>query len=351
MSQRNLLRGAAVFAVALALILVGAAVAPYAVQLGGNDSADTQNAAKQAFDADELVATPGPESGEVTMDSNAAPKTVLIDVAHENDVSESDVQPLVDALVANGHQVKYLTREDAQRDFNASLRRADAFVVVNPERPYTSDQLDGLRSFEDAGGRVALLGDPQSAGTTSILGLITVSVSSGTTGGDAGLTSDYGVSFGSSSLYNMHDYYLNYENVYAAPEGDTALTEGVDEVVFRDAAPLSISDDSVSPALVSGGETRVESVRKTGPYTVAAQSETVVAIGDADFLAPESAYEADNEVLVGNLADFLVSGDKESGAPEPATPEAGGPGGSAPGPAPGSTTGSAPTRGTTPTPA
>ncbi|ELZ89150.1 DUF4350 domain-containing protein [Haloferax sulfurifontis] len=347
MSQRNLLRGAAVFAVALALILVGAAVAPYAVQLGGNDSADTQNAAKQAFDADELVATPGPESGEVAMDSNAAPKTVLIDVAHQNDVSESDVQPLVDALVANGHQVKYLTREDAQRDFNASLRRADAFVVVNPERPYTSDQLDGLRSFEDAGGRVALLGDPQSAGTTSILGLITVSVSSGTTGGDAGLTSDYGVSFGSSSLYNMHDYYLNYENVYAAPEGDTALTEGVDEVVFRDAAPLSISDDSVSPALVSGGETRVESVRKTGPYTVAAQSETVVAIGDADFLAPESAYEADNEVLVGNLADFLVSGDKESGAPEPATPEAGAPAG----PAPGSTTGSAPTRGTTPTPA
>ncbi|ADE04805.1 hypothetical protein [Haloferax volcanii] len=347
MSQRNLLGGTVVFAVALGLILVGAAVAPYAVQLGGSDSADTQNAAKQAFDADELVATPGPESGEVTMDSNAASKTVLIDVGHGNDVSESDVQPLVDALVANGHQVKYLTREDAQRNFNGSLRKADAFVVVNPEQPYTGGQLAGLRSFEDAGGRVALLGDPQSAGTTSILGLITVSVSSGTTGGDAGLTSDYGVSFGSTSLYNMHDYYLNYENVYATPEGDTALTEGVDEVVFRDAAPLSISADSVSPALVSGGETRVESIRKSGPYTVAAQSETVVAIGDADFLTPESAYEADNEVLVGNLADFLVSGDKESGAPAPATPESGapGPGGSASGPAPGS----APTQGTTPT--
>ncbi|CQR48820.1 hypothetical protein [Haloferax massiliensis] len=351
MSQRNVLSGTVVFAVALGLILVGAAVAPYAVQLGGSDSTDTQNAAKQAFDADELVATPGPESGEVTMDSNAAPKTVLIDVAHGNDVSESDVQPLVDALVANGHQVKYLTREDAQRNFNASLRQADAFVVVNPEQPYTSGQLAGVRKFEDAGGRVALVGDPQSAGTTSILGLVTVSVSSGATGGDAGLTSDYGVTFGSSSLYNMHDYYLNYENVYATPEGDTALTEGVDEVVFRDAAPLSVSADGVSPALVSGGETRVESIRKTGPYTVAAQSETVVAIGDADFLAPESAYEADNEVLVGNLADFLVSGDKAAGAPEPATPEAGGPAGSATGSAPGSTTGSAPTQGTTPTPA
>ncbi|MGB9956632.1 DUF4350 domain-containing protein [Haloferax prahovense] len=331
MSQRNLLGGTVVFAVALGLILVGAAVAPYAFQLGGSAPADTENAAKQAFDADELVATPGPESGDVTMDSNAEPKTVLIDVAHENSVSESDIQPLVDALVANGHQVKYLTREDAQRNFNASLRKADAFVVVNPEQPYTGDQLAGLRSFEDAGGRVALVGDPQSAGTTSILGLITVSVSSGTTGGDAGLTSDYGVSFGSTSLYNMHDYYLNYENVYATPEGETALTEGVDEVVFRDAAPLSVSADSVSPALVSGGETRVESIRKTGPYTVAAQSETVVAIGDADFLAPESAYEADNEVLVGNLADFLVSGDKEAGAPAPATPEAGGAPGSAPG--------------------
>ncbi|WP_396611591.1 hypothetical protein ACH9L7_15530 [Haloferax sp. S1W] len=316
MSQRNLLGGVAVFVVVVALIVVGAAIVPYAQAFTSNEQQNTTNIAKQQYDANELVVTPGPETGKVTMDANTESKTVLIDVAHRNDVSEKDIQPLVDALVANGHNVKYLTREDARRNFNSSLRKADAFVVVNPEEPYKGEQLTALRKFEDAGGRVALLGDPQSAEGISLFGLF-APMSRGSSGGDAGLTSDYGVTFGSSSLYNMHDYYLNYQNVYATSETNTSLTEGVDQVVFRDAAPVSVSSGAGTTALVAGGETKVDSTRQSGPFTVAVQGDNVVAIGDSDFMSPGAAYEADNEVLVGNLADFLVTGDKEEGAPEP----------------------------------
>jgi hypothetical protein len=66
-------------------------------------------------------------------------------------------------------------------------------------------------------------------------------------------------------------------------------------------------------------------------YGVAVRSGDVAMIGDTDFLTPESAYVADNEVLVGNIADFLVSGDKTENAPAPPS-EGPGPGGSAPAP-------------------
>jgi hypothetical protein len=59
----------------------------------------------------------------------------------------------------------------------------------------------------------------------------------------------------------------------------------------------------------------------------------VTAVGDTSFLSRENAYDADNEVLIGNLADFLVTGDKAEGAPKP--PGADAPNGGT-GPAPGS---------------
>ncbi|ELZ81795.1 hypothetical protein C453_17304 [Haloferax elongans ATCC BAA-1513] len=316
MSQRNLLGGVAVFVVVVALIVVGAAIVPYAQAFTSSEEQNTTNIAKQQYDASELVVTPAPDSGTVTMDSNTESKTVVIDVAHENDVSEKGIQPLVDALVANGHNVKYLTRDDARQNFNSTLRKADAFVVVNPERTYETKQLDALRKFEDAGGRVALIGDPQSAEGMSLFGLF-APMPRGESGGDAGLTSDYGITFGSSSLYNMHDYYLNHQNVYATPQSNSSLTDGVDKVVFRDAAPVSLSSDAGSAVLATGAQTKIETSRQSGPFTVAVQGDNVVAIGDSDFMSTQSAYEADNEVLIGNLADFLVTGDKTEGAPAP----------------------------------
>jgi hypothetical protein len=73
--------------------------------------------------------------------------------------------------------------------------------------------------------------------------------------------------------------------------------------------------------MVGSEGTTLSSTRRTGEYAVAVRNGDVAAIGDTSFLAREDVYEADNEVLVGNLADFLVSGDKEPGAPAEPEPD------------------------------
>jgi hypothetical protein len=300
----SVLRHAGLFAVIVVVLVGGAAVAPY---VAGGDATRAE-ATNEQFQPDRILAEQVDESGQVTMDSTAENKTVLVDMGHENDVSESELKPLVSALVANGHEVQFYTRESGP--LNESLREADAFLVVNPRRPYQPAERDGVAAFTRAGGRVLLMSDPPTAQISG--GLLFASFEE-VSYKQTALGSPFGVAFGSGSLYNMAENQHNFESIYATSR-DAAITEGVDRVVFREATP--VVHDGGTVGLVTTEGTTLSTTRDTGTYPTLVQSGNVVAVGDTDFVHPEDAYDADNEVLVGNLADFLVSGDKEPGAPK-----------------------------------
>jgi hypothetical protein len=325
MSARNPLEAIAVFGVVTLLIVGGAAVAPFAVG-GDGPTPEVTNLAKQQTNVDAYTVPPAEETGEIRMDSDAESKTILVDRAHQNRFSDEELASLTNALSANGHEVRFLTRESARGPaFNETLRQADAYLVVNPMQPHTSQQLAGVEAFEEAGGRVVMLTDPASVQAGGLFGLVVQEVSSKY----AGLGSTFGASVSPGYLYNMHEYQHNYKSIYATPEASSSLSEGVDRVVFREASAVSIRGGDA--ALTGVEQTKLSSTRKAKGYTVAAQAGDVAIVGDTDFLATDDAYLADNEVLVGNLADFLVSGDKRPGAP--ASPQPTRPGG-APGGAP-----------------
>jgi len=287
--------------------LVGGAAAAGA--LAGGDAADgPPTVDTPQYDGG---VTPVPEDGRVTLDTGdgVEPRTVLIDTAHENRVSDADLQPVVDALVRNGHEVRFV----GGGSFNESLRGADALLVVNPAQRYTPDQAAGVRAFADAGGRVVILNDPPATRLTG--GLFSVSVER-VGGKSTQLGSPLGVAVGSGGLYHTTENANNYEDVYATPaRGGSPLADGVDRVVLRDAAPVVTADGTAALTAVEG--TRLESTRRADTYPVAATDGDVAVVGDSDFLAPATVYDADNEVLAGNLLTFLVTGDKRPGAPAP----------------------------------
>jgi hypothetical protein len=305
MRARDLVRVVGIFALVVGLVLGGTGLAALAT---GSPSAYTPVENEQ-FQPSALLTAADDETGTVEMDADASEeKTVVVDMAHGNAIDESDLEPMTSALVRNGHEV----RVHSQGDLNASLRRADAYVVATPRQPFSPDEVAGIRAFVDAGGRLLLLSEPPK--TTVQGGLFSVSFS---TVGDThtGVASGYGLGFGDGYLYDMGDD-GHFKSVAAEPAGDDGLAAGVDRLVLREAVPVTAGDDATVVAS-DAGETTLSTTRRAGDHALVARNGGVVAVGDTEFLQSENAAVADNEVFIGNLAAFLVSGEKTPGAPKP----------------------------------
>jgi len=336
MRARELARGLGVVAVAAAVVVAAA--------YGGGLLLDspTRSSAPDApaYDTDALVPDPVDHGGSVSAPAAAGgeAKTVVVDVSHGNAVSENAMQPFVDALVAAGHEVQLYggsgsttgLTSDPGAAFNETLRGADALVAASPATAYAPSEVDGVEAFADAGGRVLLAAEPPTTGTTtstvSIPGL-TSGASASAAGQPANLAAAFGVAFGDGYLYDVAENANSFQGVYAG--GDAGVADGVERAVLYDATPVTVGGNATS--VLAASEVSLSSTRDEGSYTVAARNGNVLAVGDTDFLASGAATAGDNDALASNVAAFLVSGDKESGAPEGAQSGGGGGTGSQPG--------------------
>ncbi|WP_336002937.1 DUF4350 domain-containing protein [Halorientalis halophila] len=331
----DLSRLVGVFVAVLALVLVVAAAAPLLASPGGEANPQPQN--PDAFQPDRIVPEDVNSSGSVKVDADAEGQVVLIDRAHGNDFDREEIQPLVEALVRNGHEVRFhgggpggagSAGPGSESPLNRSLREADAFVVISPDRPFADPERRGVADFADRGGRLVMLGEPTSSAPT-VSSLFGPPMDQSATSQMASLSSRFGMGLGTGYLYNMYENGNNFQNVYATAAGEGPLTEGVDRVLFDRATALSVGGDA-SVALSAGDRSALSTTRRQGEFPVAATSGDVALIGDTSFLTPSNYRAADNEVLIGNLASFLVSGDKQP-KPDPAGPQGPGVG---PGPQP-----------------
>jgi hypothetical protein len=322
-------RLAAVFVVIVVVLVGGAAVAPYALGTSGDGGGDPVTVENQQFQPGTILPDETAEQGQISMESDADGKTVLVDVGHRNGVSKTQLEPMLSALVENGHRVRFFRGQ--RTSLNESLRSADAFVVASPQQRFTSDELAGVEAFTDAGGRVLVMGGPPSVQASGglLLGLGGIQETAPRT---TGLTSTYGMAYGSGYLYNMENNDNNFKSIYARSASSNGLADGVDRVVVRDAVPIRTGDGT--RVLVGTEGTHLSTTRDAGEYAVLARSAggNVAAVGDTSFVSRENAYDADNDVLIGNLADFLVNGEKTPGAPK--EPGADGPAGAPSGPTP-----------------
>jgi hypothetical protein len=126
------------------------------------------------------------------------------------------------------------------------------------------------------------------------------------------MTRQFGVQIGAEMLYNLDDANNdnNFKSIYASPSGDGPLTEGV-ETISLDLSGYAVvgETDAVDVLYTANEGTRTLESRRTGTYPVVARNGNMVFVSDSSFLLPSEVYDVDNEVFVGNLAEFLVSGD------------------------------------------
>ncbi|MDV7349713.1 DUF4350 domain-containing protein [Halorubrum distributum] len=329
------------FVVTLAAVIGGAAAVGFVTADGAAPAPEIQN---DHYLDDDLIVDDSPGQGTVEMAASAGSQTVLVDPGVEatgpgpalpfsllglggGGVDDRDIRPLANALIENGHDVDVYVPDPGQRrrparpgvdrptQLGERLAEADAFVTFRTD--YEPKQLDEIESFVESGGHVVLATEPDAAYSEP---------------GAASLDATLDVTTRPGYVYNMDENDLNYQRVYAEATGDAALTEGVDRAVFPSATPVGTAvggTDVLRP--IEGSELSTTRAATEAPLLV--RNDEVVMIGDSDFLSPENARRADNDALIGNLADFLVTNDRTppgdggstgSAPPEPGRPPANG---------------------------
>ena len=318
-------RLAVAFVATLAVMVVGATLVGFISADGAAPAPEIEN---EHFTDEELINDRTPGEADVTMSSTQPSRTVLVDPGVEATgaaasnplallglggpgVADRDIRPLANVLIENGHEVSVYAPAaggaagpgpapgpggEGTTQLGTELEEADAFVTFDSE--YSAAEREAIESFVDGGGTVVSMTDPDEEFDQP---------------GAAALDSTLGVTTEPGYVYNLAENDLNYQRVYAEPAGESALTEGVDRAVFPTATPVGADDGSAALRPIEGSQLSTSRAPTDAP--IAVQNGGVIKIGDADFLSPENAQRADNDVLIGNLADELVASSAAGASP------------------------------------
>jgi len=327
MNQRS--RLVIAFLLTLGTLVGGAGVAGFITADGAETPPAVEN--EQYQDAS-VISDSDPGTATVRMNSTGPAQTIVVDPGIEPtdrlpvsplallgfggpETTDRDIRPLANVLIRNGHEIRVWTPPDRrstppgadsepdQSALGEELADADAFLTFRTD--YSQSELEDIETFRDNDGRIVYATDPAETFEEP---------------GPAALDSILGVTTEPGYVYNMGENDLNYQRIYAESANGSGLTDSVDRAVFPTATPMETAGGgSAQLRPIDGSELSTTRAETTTP--VAVRNGGVVAVGDSDFLSPENAQRADNDALIGNLAEFLVENDRTPSQQPPTAEE------------------------------
>jgi hypothetical protein len=223
-----------------------------------------------------------------------AEKVIAVDLAHKNQFGVPEMEALTQVLAGRGAQIRVLQNTPSLAE---ALKFASAYGVIAPSAPFTSDEVQLVQRFVEQGGRVVVIADPS---RPDLFGDSVTAPNS--------LLVPFDLMFSDGYLYNLTENEGNYSNVILNQFTDDPLTAKLTKVVFYAAHPVSTKTGT--PLIRADTHTLSSRTDTGGDLAAAALSANgqVLALGDLTFLTAPYYQVADNSRLIGNLADFLLSG-------------------------------------------
>lgn len=233
---------------------------------------------------------------------------VLLDQAHSNMFSPSELESLTGILQTSGARVESVTYGTyADRSLSEQLKYASAYISVCPIEPFSTLEIQQLQDFVRRGGRLLVLTDPtRSAISYDYYGYGSAIVMADVIAANS-LLAPFDIAFLDDYLYNMSNYEGNYRNVYFRDFSANALTKNLTSVVLY--ATHSLQTRTGTVLMQSTRTTKSSRTDADGTYAAAAldASTNVLAIGDMTFLQPPYNQVADNALLIQHMAEFLLA--------------------------------------------
>ncbi|MBI2331489.1 MAG: hypothetical protein HYU84_04880 [Chloroflexi bacterium] len=233
--------------------------------------------------------------------------TVLLDTAHYNQFTLSEIDALASAIRARGGNIKMIVDPLLLEN---ELKSSSAYITVSPTLPFFEYEAQALKNFTERGGKILVFTDA----TRYFLGFDYISgnpIPYGDVNAANSLLKLWDISVNNDYLYNTEKNEGNFRNVLFDDFAKNELTFGLSEVALYGARSVESASGLI---LLQGAETNLSSTDDAhdpnAGGAVLSEDETVAAFGDFTFLSPPYSTYIDNAVLIQNMADFILSGER-----------------------------------------
>ena len=253
------------------------------------------------------IGIPTPQQVVELVDTPATSDSVIVfDMAHDNNYKEEELTVLLGRLATRGAKPEYLTLGDS---LARKLRSAQGFVIISPRVAFTADEVREIQHFVQTGGKLLLITDPTRFEVVyDPLGMPSERKS------DVAvmnmLSASFGLVFEDDFIYNMVHNSGTFRDVVLSNFADAPITKGLKEIVLFAAHSITTSG---TPIITSDEDTLSSLKAQKGNLVVAALTADDHILGIADFTFLTEPYRSfgNNEQLISNIAEFLVSGRRD----------------------------------------
>jgi len=292
-----------------------------------------------------IVVPPAPLANFSDNVSDNISKTVLIDLAHDNNFDVEELNVLMLQLISRGLTINFFGVEDdlekellgeekeeeeeleeelldeekekeeeLEEELLGEEKECDeekpldeekeeeeeleeelppnAFIIVSPQEKFSNEEKKTIDEFVDNGGKLLLIADPTRNGNISSISL------------------EFGLIFEPDYLYNMKENEINYRNIFVTEFKENEMTKNLEKIALYVTGSISSADGGIAFVDQNTFSSMIESRKRLSPLALTQESK-VLAIYDLTFMTEPYNGTLDNNQLIANIADWLASAIEE----------------------------------------
>jgi len=272
-------------------------------------------------------------------------RSILIDLAHENNFEVEELNVLMLRLVSRGFKVKFfkaedklkkellgeeeeveeeaaeeeeieqkeepLEEEEAEQEEEPSEEMnkeeadkekeeeeeeelpPDVFIIVSPQKEFSDEDKKTINEFVKGGGKLLLIADPTRESRINDISL------------------EFGMIFERDYLYNMKENEINYRNIFITDFEESEITKNLGKIVLYVAGTISTDEGGLAFVDENTFSSVIESRKQLSPMALV-EKDKVLGVHDLTFMTEPYNGTLDNNQLIANIADWLaIPGEKE----------------------------------------
>lgn len=127
---------------------------------------------------------------------------------------------------------------------------------------------------------------------------------------------EFGLIFEPDYLYNMKENEINYSNIFVAEFEENEITKNLEKIALYVAGSISSTDGGIAFIDQNTFSSVIESRKRLSPIALVEESK-ILAVYDLTFMSEPYNGTLDNNQLIANIADWLASPTEEQEQEEP----------------------------------